>query len=333
MATLKDVAKLANVDVSTVSRALNNSANVHPETKKRIFAAVKELSYSPNVISRGLKQGKRNTIGIIVPRLTLTVFSDIAQAIEEEARKLGYTTILCHTEDNPKIEKECLNRLRNGFTDGIIIAGTGRNNRLIRDIKASGIPVVQIIRKQDIMISSVVVDSKKCAYDAVNFLYDKGCREIGLINGDTKLMPYQMRYEGYHNALKKLELHETINNNPREENINSLEYGYNYTMELLEINPHLDALLAAVDAQAIGAMRALKERGYTSSDIKLISLMGQTLAGMLETSITAMEFPAFEIGHTAAAILVHDIESDEKDREKPQHFRFAENLIERESTW
>ncbi len=333
MATLKDVAKLANCDVSTVSRALNNSANVHPETKKRIFAAVKELSYSPNVISRGLKQGKRNTIGIIVPRLSLTIFADIAQTIEEEARARGYATMLCHTEDDPKIEKECLNRLRNGFTDGIIIAGTGRNNRMIRDIKASGIPVVQIIRKQDIMISSVVVDYKKCAYDAVHYLAEKGCKEIGLINGSMELAPYKERYDGYTNALRKLELHETKVNNPSDMNVNSLEYGYEFAMELLEANPKIDAILAAVDVQAIGVLRVLRERGYTSEDIKVMSLMGQPLAGMLETTITAMELPAHEIGSKAASMLIHDIESDESVREKPQHFRFSEDLVERESTW
>ena len=69
MATLKDVAKLACVDVSTVSRALNNTSYVHPDTKARIFAAVKELSYQPNLLAKGLRQGKRNTIGVVIPRL------------------------------------------------------------------------------------------------------------------------------------------------------------------------------------------------------------------------------------------------------------------------
>ena len=82
MATLKDVARLACVDVSTVSRALNNTSYVHPDTKARIFAAVKELSYQPNVLAQGLRQGKRHTIGVVVPRLHLTLFADITQSIE-----------------------------------------------------------------------------------------------------------------------------------------------------------------------------------------------------------------------------------------------------------
>lgn len=94
MATLKDVAKLANCDVSTVSRALNNTSYVHPDTKARILAAVKELSYKPNVLAQGLRQGKRHTIGVVVPRLSVTIFAEILQGIEEQARYLGYSILI-----------------------------------------------------------------------------------------------------------------------------------------------------------------------------------------------------------------------------------------------
>ena len=82
MATLKDVAKLANVDVSTVSRALNNTSYVHPDTKKKIFKAVEQLSYRPNLLAKGLKQGKRRTLGVVVPSVNLSIFGEIRQAIE-----------------------------------------------------------------------------------------------------------------------------------------------------------------------------------------------------------------------------------------------------------
>ena len=114
MVTLKDVAKLANVDVSTVSRALSNTSYVHPETKARILQAVKQLSYQPNVLARGLRQGKRHTIGVIVPTVHMTLFSGITIGIDQEARKQGYAVLLCCSYDDPAVEKECLNRLRNG---------------------------------------------------------------------------------------------------------------------------------------------------------------------------------------------------------------------------
>ena len=105
MATLKDVAKLANVDVSTVSRALNNASYVHPDTKTKILEAVKTLSYRPNVIAQSLKQGKRHTIGVVIPRLSFSIFADITQGIEETAHKRGYETLICNTDDNKNTEK------------------------------------------------------------------------------------------------------------------------------------------------------------------------------------------------------------------------------------
>ena len=208
MATLKDVAELACVDVSTVSRALNNTSYVHPDTKERIYAAAKELGYHPNMMARALRQGRRHTIGVVVPRLHLTIFSQILQGIEQGASKLGYATLICNTEDDPKTERDCLTKLRNGFVDGIIVAGTGRNGRLIRDIKASGIAVVQIVRQQEASISSVLADYEACGFDAVNFLYNRGCRKIGLINGSLQLIPYKGRHDGYRKAVKTLGLEE-----------------------------------------------------------------------------------------------------------------------------
>ena len=138
MATLKDVAKLANVDVSTVSRALNNTSHVHPDTKARVYAAAKELGYHPNMVARALRQGRRHVIGVVVPRLHMTIFSEILQGIEEQAQSMGYMTIVCVTEEDAAVERDRLTRMRNDSVDGIIIAATGRNGRILRDIQAGG---------------------------------------------------------------------------------------------------------------------------------------------------------------------------------------------------
>lgn len=331
MATLKDVARLANVDVSTVSRALNNTSYVHPDTKAKIYAAVKELSYQPNLLARGLRQGKRNTIGVVVPGISLSVFADITQGIEEEARKKGYSIIICHTGDDPAVEKECLNRLRNGFIDGLIIAGTGKNTRLVRDIKSSGLACTQIVREADHNINSVVVNYKKCAYDSVKYLYKKGCRNIGLINGSMDIVPYRDRYEGYKAAVVELGLPEITAAAFGRQNVNSLIYGYEATLELLEQNSKLDAIMAAVDVQGISAKRALKERGRLA-DIKLMSLTGHDIGSMLETAMTAMEMPSFEIGCKAAQMTIAEIEGGSNEKIPAQHLVFNSSLVEREST-
>lgn len=330
MATLKDVAKLACVDVSTVSRALNNTSYVHPDTKQKIYAAAKELGYHPNVCAKALRQGKRHTIGVIVPRLHLAIFSEILQGIEEAARKQNYSTIICVTEDDPKREAECLDRLRNGFVDGIIIAPTGRNGHLIRDIKASGMAMVQLFRKQDPKISSIVVDYEDCGYRAVKHLYEKGCREIGIIAGAQHLSPYKGRYQGYKKGIKKFGLHE----NPSESNypVNSFEYGYECAAQLLDDNYALDAIIACVDVQGLGARCLLKERGLSTSQVRVVSLTGHSIGKMLRTPMTSMELPAHGMGIRAATLIIDEIENHTEKTMGVQHIMFNADLIERESS-
>lgn len=330
MATLKDVAQLACVDVSTVSRALNNTSYVHPDTKARILAAVKELSYQPNVLAQGLRQGKRHTIGVVVPRLHMTMFAEVTEGVEEKARQMGYATLICNTEDDPKIERENLNRLRNGFVDGIIVAGTGRNGRLLRDIHTTGLAVTQVVRQQDSTLSSVIADYENCGYEAAKYLASKGCREIGFINCSMKLAPYRERYNGFSRAMKELDLKETCA--VSKGSIHSMEYGYECTLDLLEQNPDLDGIMVAVDAQGIGAMRALKENGLKIPEqIKLISLTGHVMGRMLETTMSSMEVPAHEMGANAARITIEEIEAPAEQKPSPQHLVFSPSLVERES--
>ena len=313
-----------------VSRALNNTSYVHPETKERIYAAAKQLGYHPNVMAQALRQGKRHTIGVVVPRLHLAIFSEILQGIEEQARMQGYATLVCVTEDDPKVEQDSLNRLRSGFVDGIIIAATGRNGRLVRDIQASGIPVVQLVRRQEKQLSSVVADYEACGYDAVKYLYGRGCREIGLVAGAQHLAPYRGRYEGYRKAVRELGLAENIGESGRK--VNSFEYGYEGAQQLLDDNYAIDGIIAAVDIQGLGVIRALKERGLAVPErVKVISLTGHAVGGMLQTSMTSMELPSREMGMKAAGMVIEDIESGGK-KALPRHLMLTATLVEREST-
>ena len=328
MATLKDVAERAAVDVSTVSRALNNTSYVHPETKARIYAAAKELGYRPNLTAKALRQGRRHTIGVVVPRLHLAIFAEILQGIEREARKHGYATVICVTEDDPKTERECLDRLRGGLVDGIIISATGRNNRLLRDIEASDIAVIQLVREQEPRISSIVADYEACGFEAVRFLYQKGCRNIGLISGSLHLAPYKKRQDGYCRAVRELGLEENLSECAYP--VNSFEYGYECAKQLLHDNENLDAVMAAVDIQGLGATRYLAEQGKT--EVKVISLTGHAVGRMLQTTMTSMEMPAQEMGAHAAKMVIEKIDAPAKRKPSVQHMSFATTLVEREST-
>lgn len=332
MATLKDVAKLACVDVSTVSRALNNTSYVHPDTKEKIYAAAKKLGYHPNVMAQALRQGKRRTIGVVIPRLHMAIFSEILQGFEEQARSQGYGTLISVTEDDPAVEKACLNRLRNGFVDGIVVASTGQNNRLIRDICASGLSVLQMIRCQDTAISSIVADYEACGYHAVKYLYGLGRQHIGLVAGALHLSPYKGRYDGYCAGINAVGLEGIFSESSAP--VNSFEYGYECTIQLLNENPELDAVIASKDIQGLGAIRALKERGRSIPDqVAVLSLTGHAVGGMLQTSMTSLEMPAQAMGQKAAQMIISDIDDLAAGKKTtPLHITFPYTLVEREST-
>ena len=330
MATLKDVAKLANVDISTVSRALNNKGYVHEETKKRIIEAVEELSYHPNILAKGLRQGKKHTIAFVVPRIAITIYSDMIAPFSEAARKMNYECLICVSDDDVQQEKEILERLRGGTVDGIVISSTGKNNKLIREIKNEGVCILQAVRKQDESLSSIISDYYTTGYEAVRFLHMKGCRNIGLIIGNLSLHPYKERYAGYMKAVRELGLEPIVVVD--ESNPNKVHYGMNCADKLIDQYPALDGLLASVDAQGIGAIRELTQRGKRiPEDIRVMSLTGIRLGGFLETAMTAMEVPAGEIGETAAEIIIKDIES-KAERRTVKNLVFNSTLVERETT-
>ncbi|HHW69807.1 MAG TPA: LacI family transcriptional regulator, partial [Clostridiales bacterium] len=104
MATIKDVAKLAGVSPSTVSRALSGKVPVDKETKRRVVEAVKALDYKPNVIAKALKEGRSNTIGLILPNIRNPIFPTVARGVEDVARQRGYTVILCNTDEDREVE-------------------------------------------------------------------------------------------------------------------------------------------------------------------------------------------------------------------------------------
>lgn len=331
MATLKDVAKLAHCDVSTVSRALNNSAPVHPDTRARIMAAVKELGYKPNMIAKSLKLGRRNMIAFVAPTIRLNVFSDLSVELQREALRMGYQTLLINTKADAVNEAKCLNELR-GMVDGIIIASTGQNNRLIRDIADDGVAVVQLIRKQDENISSVISNYYDSAKEAVRFLYKKGCRNIGLLNGNLDVKPFEERHKGYRKITRELHLPEIIDGTDAI-TVPGFHGGLNGTKRLLAEHPDLDAILAATDLQGLGAMRALKELGIPCpKQIKIVSLTGFSLGPMLETAMTSMVVPSPEMARAALHLLVDQIEAADKTRPSRQHIVFNASLLEGETT-
>ncbi|WP_277250847.1 LacI family DNA-binding transcriptional regulator [Peptoniphilus vaginalis] len=330
MTTLKDVAKLANVDVSTVSRALNNSGYVHPQTKKRIMDAVEELSYKPNLLIKGVKKGKRKNICVMIPSLFLSMFGELVQLIEEKARDYEYEIVIINTNDDPDVEEISLKKVRDSYTDGLLIVSTGQNKRLIRDINSSDLPVVQLVRNQTDHLSSVDVNYFNCAHEGVHFLRRCGCERIALINGIMEIRPFAERYRGYLKAISELGQDDLSINNDYY-NMDFFKTGYNKFKELDDQYGNIDGILTANDLQAMGVLRAAKDLGYIiPEDLKIISLAGHSMGELLETKITSMEMPLDLIANKSVELLINKINS-KSDYSQVEHVTFNTSLNIRET--
>lgn len=327
MATMKDVAKRANVNISTVSRALNNSSYVHPETKARICAVAKELGYSPNPVAQALRQGKRNTLGLIVPWINAPTMSEVVQGFLSEAKKEGYGVLISVSGDAPDAESECLNRMRSGIVDGIAIASSGKNKRLIRDIVASGIPMIQLLHCSDRSISSIGVDCFDGGFQCVRHLYDLGCRRIALLIARTDIATFSGTYEGYRSAVRKFGLPEITADSGYD--VTSHEFAYAATKTLMSRPQRPDAIIGTVEIHGKAIVQALTECGISPvTDVRVACLSGQSSITQHPFPIIPLEAPNMSIGEKAAKTLIADIAAlAEGKTPTPMHISFPEWIV------
>ena len=200
--TIKDVAKLAKVSPSTVSRVLSGSPSISDDTCKRVKNAVKELHYTPNTTARSLRCEKSKSIGVVFPDISGEFYATCASAILKYARMSDYTVLFTESGHNLKAEKDSIKALLERRIDGIIFIGDNSDIPLIQSIAAQSIPIVTGDRKVD-NIPSVTFNNRETVQEMVDSLYKSGCRKFMYVGetptGQSNLLN---RYNGYTDALK-----------------------------------------------------------------------------------------------------------------------------------
>ncbi|WP_026486081.1 LacI family DNA-binding transcriptional regulator [Caldanaerobius polysaccharolyticus] len=302
MPTIIDVAKRAGVSPSTVSRALSGRAPVKFETKQRIMEAIKELDFKPNILAKGLKEGKTNTVGLIIPNICNPLFPAIAKGVEDEARKNGYTVFLCNTDENLSIEMDYVEKLKERWVDGLIFATVKDRYDHIEDLEKSRFPVVLLVRKYPNALHSVTLDNYEGAKMAVEYLWQRGHRRIWFLCGDTRLSLYSDRLSGYLDAVKQRGI--DCNCGRAIENINTMEEAEKTLYSLLD-GDRPDAIFAASDPMAIAAMRAVKSRGFrVPEDISIMGFDDLDMAAYVDPPLTTVSQPVREMGAEAFSMLL-----------------------------
>ncbi|PFA63178.1 LacI family transcriptional regulator [Bacillus sp. AFS015802] len=333
MTTIKDIARVAGVSVTTVSRALNGYSDVNEDTRKKIAQVAKELNYSPNSIARSLVMKKSKTIGLLVSGFTKESVKDnfiveVLAGINEFVSGSDYDLVLFNTNSSKQREKTYTQLCRERRVDGVIIQGIRTDDPYLQEVVESDIPCVLIdIPLESENVSHVTTDNVLGAEKAVQHLIQYGHTNIGMINGHEYAFVSQQRLEGYISALQgaKVELNKDyiVNGKFTEES------GKKAAAALLTSHPEMTALFCASDLMAIGAMSAAKELNKrVPEDLSIVGYDDILLASYVSPKLTTVQQNKFQLGYEAAKLLLNLLMN-----QSGSHRMILETtLIKREST-
>ncbi|MCI0691424.1 LacI family transcriptional regulator [candidate division KSB1 bacterium] len=313
--TIHDIAQKAGISVSTVSRVLNNKTTkyrISRETEKIVLKAARELNYRPNQLARGLRLKKTQTIGLVAPDLSNPFFASIVKSIQSAAHKLGYSLVVCDTDENLELEIEHLNLLWSKGVDGLIVMPVGQKYQHLEQLLKEGVSLVLLDRGFDeLKASSVLVDNFNGAFEAIEHLIGYGHVRIAIIQGLTNTYTNNGRVQGYKAALAKHGI-------PIDENLIvgrdfGKENGYIETKLLLKMNDPPTAIFACSDLITLGVLQALFEEGLSiPKDISLVAFDDIDFAPFLICPLTTVAQPKEVMGEIAVKLLAEQMKHQEK---------------------
>lgn len=312
--TIKDIAKALGLSTSTVSRALRDSYEISPETKKLVLEYAQKINYHPNPIALSLKERKSHTIGILVEEIANSFFSQIIDGVESVAHQKGYNIIISQSHKSAEAETKNLQYLTSRSIDGLIVSVSTENENFdyYTDLIAKGMPLVFFDRViNEIDTHKVIVDNYKGAYEATTHLIRNGCRAIATLANVQFLSITKERVAGYKQALADNDIpfrEELVYHCQPGKDLN--EEAATAVQQLLALPNRPDAILGLSDKLTTGCLRAFKKAAVSiPRDMQLIGFSNNDLTDLLEPALSIIKQPAFEMGAVATQLLLQLIES------------------------
>lgn len=326
--TIKDIAKEADVSITTVSRVLNNKPDVGDDTRAKILKIIEDMNYNPNSVARGLVMQKTHTIGLIIPDISNPFFPQIVRAVEDKAQELGYSVIFFNTDNHLERERKAVELFKSKQVDGLIVSLSLGNEEILKNLKAANYPVVQIDRSVlDHSYPLVSIDNQKSAYKMVEYLLKKGHKKIAHISGDLNTTTARERLSGYKKALKNYKVE--INEDYIIEGDYTQDSAYQAMQNLLKLEVLPTAVFAANDLSAAGVYKAVFSANLKiPEDIAVAGHDDINLASLLKPELTTMRQPKYKMGERAVTVLLAMINNE---NEKIEDQILNTDLIIRES--
>jgi LacI family transcriptional regulator len=301
MPTIKDVAKRAGVAVSTASYALNNRPEIRKETREKVLQAAQELNYRPSGIARDLRKTKTETVGLLLPNLYGPFYSELIQAVEEVVFSNGYHLIAGSSHGGDK--STAMKFLQEKRSDGVLVFAQDLSNEVLRQIAAKDFPI--ILLGQELAgdyIWSISVNTRQGAYNLVNHLIKLNYTTIGFLSGPTRTQDNRDRFDGYQQALQEHNM-----SVPQQWVVQGhfiMEGGYHAAQTLLLQKDLPQAIVAANDEMAIGAMRAFQDAGLRiPEDIAIAGFDDIVLSRYISPKLTTVRQPIKQMANLATHML------------------------------
>jgi len=308
MATMADVARLAQVSKTTVSHVLNGTRSVHPRTELAVRQAMDMLAYTPNTIARSLARSTTNSVGVAISAISNFYFGEIVQAIEAECTSLGFTMLLADTHDDADHELRMVKALHERRVDGVILApADSSSHTTLRYLSQRRVPTVLIDRAADASFDQVAVENTEAMMHLVEHLAGHGHKRIALLQGLAGLVTSDERAVGFQRALKN----NVLDRDARlvVDGQSAREPAEHAVERLLDLDQPPTAIVSGNNQMTIGAMIALRRRGLSvPGDIALVGFDDFEWTDLFEPRLTVVAQPCAEIGQTAMQLLRNRID-------------------------
>lgn len=327
--TLENIAKLAGVSKTTVSRVINNKPDVNPETKKQILEIIDKYDFQPNAFAKAISSKKSNNIGLIIPHEADYIFSnpfyvEVFRGVSTEINRRGYYLLICYPHDNNYLDIYKQKRV-----DGFILMSPGSlHKNIVKSLFELNAPLISTARLPDEpKLAYIDVDNYYGSTLVMDYLLSLGHHKIAFF-GKPNLTSSQDRLLGYQDCLAKNQI-------PYDEalvkvcNSSSIKCGGDTMNDLLEHTSDLTAVFCSNDLIAIGAMNAIREHGLRiPEDISVVGFDDVPLSRYITPSLTSVKQPAYEKGVKAAEALINFLENDID----PKSYNLNLELVKRKST-
>lgn len=303
--TIVDVARMADVSVSTVSRVVRKHSDVKEETRARVQEAIDALGYQPSPIARALVSGRTRLLALLVSDIANPFYPQLARSVEQEAKRLDYTVVICNTGDRPAETRRYLERLLDQGLDGVVHASVSADEDVLYDLLPDRRRIVFTNRPpRELEASYVVSDNVGGAEDLTRYLLAKGHRRIGFIAGPAFATNAVARVEGFRRAMAAAGDADPL----VAEGDFSATHGGKTALAWCDSAAPPTAMIAVNDSVALGAMEALTDRGLdVPGHVALAGFDGTRLAASPLVDLTTVDQHIDRMGRRAVRLLVRQL--------------------------